>query len=145
MNAKYVKLFVVFSCVALCVAASGCGKGRVFVPVTGTVTLDGEAVEGATVSFVPKVAEGGSSATGITDASGKFELSSGAESGAAPGEYYISVAKIETTIIENDNPLLNKVQFGANELPEQYSDAKSSGLTATVKKGTDPIELKLSN
>ncbi len=46
------------------------------VPVTGRITLDGQPLVGATVSFVPQVllSGHGSSSVAVTDADGRFEL-----------------------------------------------------------------------
>ena len=52
----------------------GCGSKTSLdtVPVTGIVKLDGTAVEGATVTFVP--GGGGKAASGTTDATGRYNL-----------------------------------------------------------------------
>src|SRR2546423_1205426 len=65
------------------VALAGCG--RQFVPVEGTVTLDGKPLAGATVAFVP---EGpGQPASGFTDNEGVFRAGTLAKAdGAAPGK-----------------------------------------------------------
>jgi hypothetical protein len=116
--------------------------------VTGKVTLDGDPVEGATVTFAPSGA-GGTPAVGTTDGSGSYSLKSfGTEQGAVPGEYMVSVTKYAfddaggggggsdagdkmpadyTGAAEQGED-----SGGQNELPAKYSVAKDSGLTATV-------------
>ena len=65
--------------------------------VTGTVTLDGSPVQGATVTFRPDDS-GGSGAFGMTDAEGKYTLNtSNAVLGVKPGKYKISVTKLEAS------------------------------------------------
>ena len=62
----------------------------------GTITLDGVAVEGVNVNFIPTGSEGRES-YGITDAQGKFVLTvpgADAGSGAIPGEYRVTFSKM---------------------------------------------------
>src|SRR5687767_5188166 len=75
-------------------ATAGCDGRRTPVAVSGTVTLDGKPVEGATVTFhlVGDDTEG-RPATGQTDKTGTFRLTTGGEDGARPGEYKVVVVK----------------------------------------------------
>src|SRR5947209_20048875 len=71
----------------LSIAALGCSQSET-VGVTGTVRMKGEPVDKAEVCFNPKH---GRMATGVTDASGRFSLSTGKPGdGAVPGEYTVS-------------------------------------------------------
>src|SRR5215831_14904763 len=74
---------------ALALISTGCGAKCV--PVEGVVNFDGHPVEGATVTFI--TADGKQSASGLTDASGHFSLSTANQPGALPGEYKIVVVK----------------------------------------------------
>ena len=69
--------------------------GPVVVPVVGTVTVDGEVIKGAGVSFRPDEEKGNTAEFmpgGTTDAEGKYELSATASSkGAPPGWYKVIV------------------------------------------------------
>jgi len=62
--------------------------------VEGTITYNGQPVEGATVTFLP-VDPAGEIAVGLTDADGRFTLNStaavGVGTGALPGEYTVLV------------------------------------------------------
>lgn len=91
---------------ALLIAVTGCGPGGSAAIKTdlveGVVTLDGQAVEGATVTFVPVQEGAGAAATGMTDAAGKYRLTAVGEgqggaagAGTLPGEYYVGVLKDE--------------------------------------------------
>jgi hypothetical protein len=73
-------------------AGGGCGRGSPRpVKVEGTVTLDGQALRGATVTFLP-AQESGRSASAPTDGDGKFRLTTfKTGDGALPGEYKIMV------------------------------------------------------
>ena len=80
------------------VAALICGCGGSGNPdtysVTGTVTLEGSPVGGALVSFSPT--GDGKPATGITDASGKYSLTTFSQGdGAVPGTYQVTITKYE--------------------------------------------------
>src|SRR5262245_11610288 len=78
----------------LLVAAAGCGNQRGPVPISGTVTLDGEPVEGATVTFhTVGTDKEGKPATGETDKSGTFRLRTGTDDGVRPGEYKVVIIK----------------------------------------------------
>ena len=82
----------------------GCGPaGPAVQPVSGTVTLDGQPVEGATISFVPLEDPGASDlsgpllAIGRTDASGKYALtatqSTAVDRGTTVGQYKVTIVK----------------------------------------------------
>src|SRR6516165_10289687 len=88
----YFSSFIVHpsSLVLAVLLAAGCGSAGT-VKVKGIVTLDGEPLSDATVSFVP-VGQG-LPAGGITDEDGVFRLTTyRSEDGALPGEYRVTVA-----------------------------------------------------
>jgi len=130
--------------------------------VQGTITYNGEAVAEASVSFQP-VSPEGESASGVTDANGKFTLTSvGAVDGgrgAMPGEYRVVVTKWEPTPPDPDEEAHRRGEITYDQLqerlavkasrgssgvvtksliPEKYRTASGSGLTATVVKGKNP-------
>src|SRR5258708_5235562 len=90
-------------CMAVLVAVvGGCGGAKPpalnTVPVTGTVTHNGQPLEGATVTFYPAESMSGKSAGGTTDNAGKFTLKTlvggtTMADGAMAGEYNVTVAK----------------------------------------------------
>ena len=159
-----------FFCAPLCVVTLFLGCGGPSNPkthkVTGVVTLDGEPVEAANVTFVPRDTKGGlSAAAGTTDASGKYELTSFvANDGAMEGDFDIKVAKyvskdgkvqevpdanapqpdgsqgMQGYSINPNTP----VQVFKNVLPPKYENQNSSELKYTVKSpgGTYDIQLK---
>jgi hypothetical protein len=80
---------------AVVLAVPGCGGGGK-VAVKGTVTLDGQPVEGAMVAFVPADPGKGEIAYGTTDKDGTFRLTTTKPNdGAVPGEYKVTVVYAE--------------------------------------------------
>ena len=129
----------------------GCArKGPLVQFVEGTVTMDGIAVANADVGFTPKGADG-IPAVGKTDANGHYRLTSaqGGEvgRGAVIGEYDVRVIKfLDLDAVEPVNPQIGDHIPLANpkhHLPEKYADVKTSGLSATVKKGKNRIDFNL--
>lgn len=143
----------------------GCGgDGPATHPVSGVVTLDGTPVEGATVTFHPAGSEG-RSATGTTDASGKYELSTMARGdGAMLGSYRVTIAKYETpdgSVVQSDDDApggeLSEEEFeelyeepddeanppSENVLPPQYANPTNSGFEAEVVAGENTHDFAL--
>jgi hypothetical protein len=120
-------------------------------PVQGVVTLNGQPVEKANVLFMPAAGQP-QAATGITDAAGKFSLTTfiGPKefAGALPGEYKIVVTKSNTTGAVADSSGLSIDGMAANIqvewiVPEKYSKPDDSGLTANVQPSMAPVTLAL--
>jgi len=118
--------------------------------LTGTVTLDGSPVEGAIVTLKPK-SKGSSGAFGKTDAEGNFAVnSSPTVGGVNPGDYMVTVKKIEfpqSAAVSEDDP--NYTGAAGPEpkpiyiVPEKYSDTKTSDLSTTVTSGENTLTLDL--
>ena len=94
MHKKLLALF----CVGVMITIAGCGASNLpTTPVTGTITYDGEPLEGATVTLTPDAGSTGSrSASAVSDASGNFVLTTvftdGATAeGAIAGSYSVRV------------------------------------------------------
>ena len=111
------KKLLALLCVGVMITIAGCGASNLpTTPVTGTVTYDGEPLEGATVTLTPDAGSAGSrSASGISDASGNFVITTvftdGATSeGALAGSYMIRVSKLEVEETEETDGM-----FDANE------------------------------
>jgi hypothetical protein len=142
------------ACLAMLAAGSvsGCGSRRPTpVQVSGQVTLDGKPVDAAAVTLMPD--GGGRPASGTTDASGAFKLSTfTAGDGALPGEYTAVVTKYDAKAGAAAPPTdgAGEGLMGAmpevtkSLLPEAYSSPKTSGLKVSVKKGMPAIQLALS-
>ena len=139
------------ACLALAVALfSGCvGSDRPqLAPVSGVVLLDGAPVEGAAVMFVPVA--GGRPAQGLTDAQGKFQLTTfNDKDGAILGEHKVGVTKVKVTGVTETADGLSGTIDPANVqetwiVPQKYSQPDTSGLTANVEKKTPEVKFELS-
>lgn len=144
------------ACLVVVVLAGGCGKsGPEFVgklvPVSGEVTLDGKALGGADVAFIP-VSPGGHRAFAASDSEGRFELTtvpSGARvalkkiKGALPGTYRVSIIKFQMrdgSAPPRDAP---PMESGAVDmLPPQYATGDALSATVSEQGGKFKFELK---
>jgi hypothetical protein len=120
--------------------AVGCGSG--LASVTGTVTLDGKPIVGGpdlrgTVSFFP-ASGAGVPAVGIIDEKGRYELSTGSQSGVSPGSYYVAI--VATRIII---PEPGATPSGRPITPAQYGNSQESKLRAEVQQGSNTIDFEL--
>lgn len=105
-------------------------------PVSGTVTLDGEPVEGAQVIFQPEdAAQQALMAIAETDASGRFKLATvQADEGAVAGPHRVRISKtVVTNVNTNGNPEGNLPPVQEKDLlPVVYKAFETSGLKAQV-------------
>jgi hypothetical protein len=119
-------------------AATGCGKaGIATYPVSGTVALDGQPLDGATVMFVPK---SGPPHGAVTDAAGAFSIVG--KPGVPAGPCRIMVTKPPAGAAAMSNPTpedLQRISERAtapkperSPIPEKYGRTETSGLTAEV-------------
>jgi len=114
--------------VLLLLGAIGCGPGRGRVPVTGTVTFDGQALEKGAIRF-----GGEQGAAGVGDiVNGRFSMSeTGSQQGVLPGKYEVLIS----SWIEERGSVRPDGSFspGITRIPLLYLDPARSGLTAEVK------------
>lgn len=153
---------------ALVIGALGCGSVKRY-KVEGTVLLDGQPVDGATVTFLPEDDKTGQPATAMTDKSGNFKLSTNNVDGAFAGNYKVTITKNKA--VESSGPpptpggpvdmtkgyleMMQKRGGTAggqpggggpappkSELPVKYAESATSGFTCKVP--TDgPIKFDL--
>ena len=134
---------------AMLFGMTGCGEpGIGSVQVTGTVKVDGTATSGVTVVFNPSA--GGRAASGLTDAGGKYKLTTVVSGdGALPGSYKISVSKYENpedNLPKNVDPKdpksmdaiyskvdTKKIKKSKNLIAPMFENSAGSGLAAEVK------------
>jgi len=115
----------------------GCAQENPFgvVYVEGTVTYNGEPIQGVNVTFNPLDAGEQLSAGGLTDARGRFTLTAGGSptgSGARPGSYDVTFAKFE--IPQFESPEAQFAAIGDRQpeathlIPERYGSPRTSGI-----------------
>lgn len=139
----------VLAFVLLC--AAGCAAKKP-VPVSGTVTLDGQPVKEAAVYFYAVGGDHKQSrmAAGITDEHGKFDLSTlGDKDGAFPRQYKVVIQKYVLSVPVPDFPNTvdgraarrewfyenvesKGIQPYKNSLPEKYAHLNSTTLECNV-------------
>jgi hypothetical protein len=149
-NQLFIVLFIIL-------AVAGCGgpKGIPTNYVEGLVTLDGQPLEDALVTFHP-VASDGKTATGNADATGKYTLTTEGglpQKGALEGDYTVTVTKMEIKQVprQSSGPARPASQYDEPEMdtiqtlitPKPYSTVTTTSLTATVVKGKNDIPLEL--
>jgi hypothetical protein len=137
-------IFLVIALLPVC----GCGKPPADAPtvpihpVSGIVTLDGKPIQGAQVAFVAlQAAEPVAiSPNGVTDAEGKFCISTySVNDGAPDGAYAATVSWPEVLTAGGSEP-----EFGKERLPSRYQDPQKSGLVVTVSEDLlDPLTFEL--
>src|SRR5262245_16942823 len=107
---------------------AGCGQSAT-VPVTGTVTMNGQPATDAEVIFTPSK---GRVASGTTDAAGKFTLSTNKPGdGAVPGDHKVTV--VEYYPPGKPPPMTSGGP--PSRFPGKYGDASQTPLEAKVERG----------
>ena len=128
---------------ALLLALAGCGEsGPEMARVYGTVTYKGSPVPKGTISFIAAT-PGGRNATGAIAEDGTYSLQTESPGdGAIVGEYRVAVTA-------RDDPILDYIPKKAPPpkrlTPQKYEDPATSGLTATVKSGSNTIDFPLAD
>ncbi len=119
----------------------GCG-GPYDSSVSGSVLLNGNAIETGTVSFIPM--GGGPAAYARIGTGGEYTIRTGREDGLPSGEYAVTVVAHEPAAslqTANGGP----PPVGKLLTPEWYRSADSSGLKYTVNPGRNKITIELSD
>ena len=139
-----------FFSVLFIVAIAGCGpKGLRVEYVEGIVTLDGDPVSEATVTFLPVTETPPMEmATGTTDANGAYKLSSvtgKATGGAVAGDYKVLVTKstVDSSAGDVEYGAVRPIAKYTHLLPAPYRDPQHTPLQVTVQKGKNKIPLEL--
>jgi len=152
-------------CAVVAAAALGCGKrdGVAFAPVEGRVTIDGQPLESGEIRFQPDASQGnkGPLSAAVLGTGGAFKLRGpGTRVGAVAGPhrvYFISPFKndVPEPPLLIDGKYISREEAAGGEpvpplspnnwkVPRKFLQAETSGLTATVTKGTaNVIEFNL--
>ncbi len=145
--------------VAISLLVAGCGgKGSLsgLYPVSGTITLDSQPLDGATITLFPEAGIGPNNrpASATSDALGKFVVTTlKPGDGASPGKYKVSVTKNVVT-----KPLTEAEQKKSEDgthvrdvvaeslLPAKYANSDKSGLSITVEeKKNEGIKIEITS
>jgi hypothetical protein len=114
--------------------ALGCGGP---VNVQGKVVKNGKPVAGATVMFIP--VSGGQEAGDFTDEGGNFRLKNPQKFGLVPGEYMVTVSKMEfppgMKVPEPKDLSMAMTAKMRESLPEKYTRQDKTPLRVTVPRG----------
>ena len=141
------QLIALVACFGL-LGLSGClnGGNSDLGTVTGVVTVDGEPINYATVTFMPTQ---GRASVGLTDADGAYNLVYViGQDGALIGQHSVTVT---TRVVkegsyddEAEDPKESVRKTGRKELlAKKYCDRNATELTATVKAGKNEIDFDL--
>ena len=117
---------------AVLIALAGCGRsdGLTTVKVTGTVVHKGKPAQGVMVTFLP---EKGRPASGVTDVSGRFVLSTlKPGDGVVPGKHAVTLSE---SFQDKPPPFPGMGAPLPSRFPPKYGDPKTTPLTREVQSG----------
>ena len=126
----------------VCISLTGCGGEPSFemVPVSGIVTMDGEPLAGATVTFLPKSSgdmNAGPASLGETDAAGQFTLKTGeGEPGAVVASHQVMITTVKDsgTSTADDNVY---AEAEPEKVPPRYNSETGLNFVVPTSGSTD--------
>jgi hypothetical protein len=143
-----------FGCLLLAALLPGCARKAPPPPIVeaaGVVRLDGKPLNKAQVRFVPLIDYGPEYvAAGVTDESGRFQLTCHGQPGACACENRVLVleaeipARLKSEDLRVQDELASYLRsLGGRPLPPKYANLVTSPLTITVTAGQKdyPIDL----
>jgi hypothetical protein len=124
----------------------GCGSSGPALPVSGIVTLDGNPLPSAQVTFIPEKDTGGHGGVATTGSDGKFVIANAkGEPGLIAGQYKVTVSKgqLKTPSGEESvGAIIEEIDL-KDEFPPIYSSPTQTILSYSVTGDGKPIEIKL--
>ncbi len=138
------KPLVILVTMALCMCLTGCGRSDRWVagrppvyPASGTVMMNGQPLEGATVIFSPEETAAGKPGFAVTDSYGHFQAETfEPKDGLTSGFHKVAIEK--TIMVDKQGNLVREIRepgdaIEKREVPRQYSDFEKSGFRVEVK------------
>lgn len=132
-------MFRLLTLSVLLVSLVGCGgedPGESLFSTTGTVTLDGQPLNAATVEFIPKSTGENQplrGAVGVTDAEGKYIMLYRSSRGCPAGDFTVSLSNYSEPTGEEEGET-----GSAEQVPSDYRGPKSK-LEASVSSGGENV------
>jgi len=126
---------------------AGCGDGLNRVPVQGTITAKGQALDNAILQFIPIGSTQGEGGIGVSDSAGNFTLTGtrAGGKGVVPGEYKVRVSRL----IEKDGSALppdaKQAEHPAarESVPSPYASLEATPLRVTVPEEGGPLTIDI--
>lgn len=130
----------------------GCYRGPVIAPVSGKVTVNGEALTTGRIRFFP---DSGRPAAGRIASDGSYEITTYEPGdGAVVGEYHVTISAHKTvnpepvpTSLEDEIKMGKEAPRRAAQVvplvPEEYEDQNTTPLTATVEDKDNQINFDI--
>ncbi len=109
--------------------------------VSGVVTLDGQPVANASVTFLPRGSTRGSPATCMTDADGKYAFQPERGQGVRDGEFTVTISRLKE--LAAGQPEATPEVGMDNSMPAPYGDPQRTALSANVPAGGAVIDFAL--
>lgn len=127
-----------FLWILVSVSLVGCGgnDGPQLIPVSGKVSIADGPLAGAGISLRADASKGNSTQhipSGITDAEGKYELTTGIAKGAPAGWYQVVVTPPTAAPVGGELP-----RSGPPSFDRKYTDVTTTDLSLEVKEGAAP-------
>lgn len=133
----------------LCVTAlfwSGCGGATELkvLPVTGTLTVGGSPVEGIKVVLEPRDPKTKAPLlSGMTDATGKFEIQTSAGQKGAPAGQYKVVLLPKAADFDYSKAGKGGPKVSVDVIPKNYQSSTTTELSHEVKAAGPPLDIKV--
>lgn len=125
----------------LSMVLAGCGaaSGPQRASLSGTITLDGTALERGVISLVPIAGTKGPTA-GVEIVAGKYTIAQ--STGPVPGHYRVEItANRKTGKIRDEGGMVGKVEVTEQYIPAKYNTA--STLELDIVAGSNSRDFKL--
>ncbi|NLX99861.1 MAG: carboxypeptidase regulatory-like domain-containing protein [Rhodopirellula sp.] len=131
---------VVFFAVAAALVVVGCGSSEPIGRISGTVTHNGQPVEAGIISFYN--AESGRVGQAELQPGGIYEIDT-VKGGLEPGQYQVSVMPPTETRTDSSTGETTHETKEVSNIPQQYRDPRTSGLSAQVDQGSNKFDFAL--